>query len=121
MDLRLAKGLMLAGFVGIVVGLGAFALSSAHEPPLTRSHPICRDLQIEEAHFDLWTGRPVGLVFRCPEPFGSEAPWDIRIPVSDEMVGRRAIPFPAGFLVGALLTGAVVLLIDRRRRQSSGR
>jgi len=118
MDLGLVKRLMLAGFVGIVVGMGAFALSSAHAPRGAHSNPLCYDLQTEEAHFDLWSGRPVGLVLTCSQPLGG-TPWDLRAPVPEDMAGRSAIPFPVGFAAGALIAGGLLHVVDRRRRTAS--
>jgi len=115
---QLAGRLVLIAIAGLAVGLGAFTLSSDHAPRGAHSSPPCYDLQTEEAHFDLWSGRPVGLVLTCSQPVGG-TPWDLRAPAPEDMAGRSAIPFPVGFAAGALIAGGLLHVVDRRRRTAS--
>jgi hypothetical protein len=117
---RLVTRLVLAGFVGVVVGLGAFALTSGHQPPGPNSGGLCNELQIQEPYFDLWTGQPHGLVLTCSA--SSAGPWQIHGGVTEDMVGRWwVIPFPVGFLVGTLGCAVVLLGIGRREPGSDSR
>jgi hypothetical protein len=117
---RVVTRLVLAGFVGVVVGLGAFALTSGHELSGPNSGGLCNDLQIQEPYFDLWTGQPHGLVLTCST--SSTGPWQIHGGVTEDMVGRWwVIPFPVGFLVGALGSAVVLVGIGRREPRSDSR
>jgi H+/Cl- antiporter ClcA len=106
---RLMTRLVLAGFVGVVVGLGAFALTSGHGPLLGETGGLCTNGQIQEPYFDLWTGQAHGFVLTCSA--SSSGPWQIHGGITEDMEGRWwVIPLPVGFLAGALL----VLRIGRR-------
>jgi hypothetical protein len=108
---RLLRPLAFVVVVGMTVGWAAFFLTSGAPPLYTFSIPPCTtsDYQIDAPGFDPWTGQPHGLVFVCGASAGEDS-------VPAEMVGRRAIAVPVGFLIGATLAGGVVLLIDRRSK-----
>jgi hypothetical protein len=110
---RLVARLVLAGFVGVAVGLGAFTLTSGSEPLGPHTSGLCdwHDYQVQEAHFNPWTGRGEGLVLTC---LGSPG-LTVHAGVAEDMLGEWAIPYPVGFLAGALL----VLMIGRREPSGS--
>jgi hypothetical protein len=58
----------------------------------------------------------MGLVVICSETSGA-GPWQMHAGVSADMLGRRAIPVPVGFLIGAGVAGGVLLMMSRYRRK----
>jgi hypothetical protein len=104
--------------VGVVTGLGAFALT-AHHQQYGHLGPLCRSYQIRSEGFDPWTGDPVGEIYVCDPTYPNDPPsHHVTVPPPPELVGRRAIPVPSGFAVGSVATA--VLLWVRRRRVTFG-
>lgn len=116
-----ARQLVLAAVVGLVIGVGTFWLTSM-QPQFfyTRScHPGVAQ------GFDPWRGSPHGATLLCEPSNLIGAPLaepsialstmsTIEEPTPDDLVGRRAIPVPLGFLVGA---GCFLILTSTRRHQ----
>jgi hypothetical protein len=82
----------------------AFPGLTVHPPIFIRSW--------EEAHFDLLTGEPRGWSYTRPNRITPGETTTVG-PVPADMVGRRAVPLPLGFAVGAL--GAYAALAVARR------
>ena len=109
--------LVVAG--GVIVAFVAFALTSA--APFGRYlGPICVD-DVARPGFDIWTGEPHGRIvdqYQCP-PDPPEARVNVvrfAYPVPDQMVGRRAMPLPVGFIAGCVLTIGLLAIFRVRRR-----
>ena len=90
--------------LGVAFGLAAFLATSDHR---VRAYlgPVCATADTPEG-FDLWTGLPHGRSYTCDySSFGptGEAPHFVQGDVPPDLLGRRALPFPLGFLLGAAL------------------
>ena len=108
------RQLVLTVIVGIVIGSGAFLLSS-QQPPffyLGFCHPGIAQ------GFDPWTGLPHGATLECVLSAATAAtqPSTVSRPVPDELATRRAVPVPVGFVLGASIALALVSVGNRRRR-----
>ncbi len=113
------RRIVLVLVIGLVVGIGAFALTSTHQEEWLGGPPYCTSLA--PPGFDLWTGVPHGRVVDCrPGPL---SPLRVEVvdtwPVPMDMLNRTVIPVPVGFLIGSLATAGVLALNDRRRRPDS--
>ena len=119
----LVRQLVLAAFVGSVLGLGAYLVSStgASQMYMGFCYPTVN------SGFDPWTGLPHGATLTCV-PEESDAGNGVVVtrpggilsePIPPEIVDRRAIPLPFGFVVGA---GLVLILptVNRLRRSDRG-
>lgn len=101
---------------GLVVSIVMFAMTSGYASPGYLG-PLCRSSTIE-AGFDPWTGLPHGPAYVCEPTFAGDPPTHlVAEPIPAELVGRRAIPMPVGFAVGAVAAGLFLALRDRRRRR----
>lgn len=99
---------------GIVLGTLLFLLS-AHYPNRMYLGPICRR-NTTEAGFDAWTGLPHTSTYVCEPAFDGDPPAHlVADPMPDDLVNRRAIPLPVGFVVGVGVAGLV--MAARRRSQ----
>jgi hypothetical protein len=97
---------------GFLVGIVAFAATSAY-PQQMYLGPLCRSEDLRPAGFDPWTGEPVGDVYRCDPTWSGDPPAHlVTLPVPEDLVGRRAISIPVGFMIGCVLLSAV--LVARR-------
>ena len=117
--------LMVILGMGVIVALAAFAATSARaadapadfdfqnaagRPGGIHLSPYVMD--VEGSGFDLWTGEPHGWWYReNPHGMGENTE---RGPVPADIAGRRAIPFPLGFALGALV-GLALVTVSRRR------
>jgi hypothetical protein len=73
-------------------------------------------MNLELSGFDPWTGQPHGWTYQ-EDPHGLGGRIDRAGPVPADIVGRRAIPLPLGFAVGALL-GVGLASAARRRAET---
>ena len=101
--------LVLACVVGLIIGFGAFVLTSMDSQDRVIS--FC-DPGLS-AGFDPWTGLPHGATFNCPQihPDGTQTSFVESVDMSADFAARRAIPVPLGFIagVGLVLLGFGVL------------
>ena len=103
--------------VGVLTGLGAFALTAQHQQ-YGYIGPLCRSDEVRSAGFDPWTGEPIGAIYVCEPTHPDDPPMHlVTDPPPDDLLGRRAIPVQIGFAVGSVATA--VLLWARRRRVTS--
>ena len=109
-------GIVLAG--GAVISLTAFSLTSI-TPTYLYLGPVCAANDVHPG-FDPWTGEAHGrnYTYDC---LGSEAwepanPIDFVGDVPPELVGRREIPVPLGFLAGTAISFGLLVVVDRRSR-----
>jgi hypothetical protein len=93
----------LAIAVGLVVGCGAFFLTSM-QPPFAYLG-FCNPGVAQG--FDPWTGQPHGSTLVCDPNVLVPEPATINHPIPPALVGRQAIPVPLGFVIGA---GAALLV-----------
>jgi hypothetical protein len=94
---------------GCLFGVVAFAATSSY-PQQMYLGPLCRSQDVRAAGFDPWTGEPVGDIYGCDPTWEGDQPSHlVTLPVPEDLVGRRAIPIPAGFVLGAGLTTALFL------------
>jgi hypothetical protein len=108
------RQLSLTLFVGIVIGLGAFLLSS-QQPPffyLGFCHPGIAQ------GFDPWTGLPHGATLECVPSAATAAtqPSTVNLAAPSDLATRRAVPVPVGFGVGVSLAFVLVSMGNRQRR-----
>ena len=71
--------------------------------------------------FDPWTGEPHGGIFRCTRIDGPITIEPGEVP--DDLIGRRAVPLPVGFALGAFIALVwlpVGWIADRRRAWNPG-
>jgi len=100
---------------GLLVGVVAFAFTGSY-PQVGYLGPLCRSDEVRAAGFDPWTGLPVGGIYRCDPTFPGDLPSHlVPLPVPEDLVGRRAIPVPVGFAVGAVLSLVLLRMRDRSR------
>ncbi|MGH2513034.1 MAG: hypothetical protein ACRDGQ_10130 [Candidatus Limnocylindrales bacterium] len=109
--------LLLACAVGLVVGFGAFLLTSQDAGPPV----ISWCLPAAQPGFDPLTGMPHGASFNCPQLTGLggqiSVPQDV--PMVANLAARRAIPVPVGVLAGAALSLLGGALVSAWRRRST--
>jgi hypothetical protein len=121
---RLAAATLCAG---LAIGLVGFGLTASH-PPYFYLGPLCATANVQLPGFDPWTGLPQGRIYVCNETYIRDdgttvvgpPPRIVADPIQDELVGRRAIPLPIGFVVGALISAPLVVGLDLIRRRQSG-
>ena len=92
---------------GVIVAMAAFGVTSVHADVPTEPTGCGLQQVTEPAGFDLLTGEPHGRTYVLNCPFG---PVTEHEDLPADMVGRRAILLPVGFLVtcvAALLAIAV--------------
>jgi hypothetical protein len=108
---KTASRLLLAGAIGLVLGIGGFAVTAVDTPIQagTFSPTVCGDYPPTGRQFDPWTGMP----FPTARPIQT-TPWCAQDP---GLAGHRAMPVPLGFLVGWV--GSFWLLGRIRRREAS--
>ena len=117
-----AASILLAG--GLLVAGTAYSATStrASDPapefgevgdPPGRLVPIFVPIW-ERSHFDPLTGEPKGWTYTANKKTGGT--YTVVGPVPADMVGRRAIPVPVGFALGAV-PGLLLLLLARKRRK----
>lgn len=106
---RFLERLVVVAFVGVVVGWTAFAMTSSTIPYQTSTGGLCRSFDQRNGGFDPWTGSPFGVSFTCDNSLRQE-------PVPVGIVGRRAVPVPVGFVLGAISAATALLVLDRRHR-----
>jgi hypothetical protein len=112
---RRFEGLLWSGGTvalgGVLLAFGIFLATS--RTPAYRFHPpLCADL-ISPAGFDIWTGQPQGRVM-LGNDCSPGAVSKVIIDTPPQIVGRRAVPLPIGFPIGAAITlGALVLVRGR--------
>ena len=100
--------------VGVLAGLGAFALTAQHQQYVYLG-PLCRSNEVRAAGFDPWTGQPIGSIYVCEQTHPDDPPTHLVTgPIPDDLLGRRAIPVQAGFAFGFVAT-ALLLWLRRRR------
>ena len=102
-----ARRVLLACAVGLVVGIGAFVLTSGGlgGRVLGLCHPAT------QAGFNPWTGIPYGATWSGEQiPLGNCGPAR-QDPPPPDIATRWAIPVPLGFAVGV---GIVLLVLPRR-------
>ena len=109
------RQLAIACLVGLIVGYGAFLLTAMgpDEKVISMCYPALN------AGFDPWTGMPHGTTLNCPQLSidGTQHSVSQYVPMSADLVTRRAIPVPLGFVVGAGLM-LLVSTVSRARRRS---
>ena len=97
---------LLGSIAVIVLGgvLTAFALFvvTAGTPGYTYTGPLCQLRAIADPGFDPWTGQPHGRVFDC-QPLDGSPITRISADPPSELIGRRVIPLPLGFGLGAFI------------------
>ena len=104
---------MLVVLAGVVVALVLFGVSGW---TLTRAYLGGPEVDVVAEGFDFWTGAPHGRSYRVDPAFvPNAAPERITLPIPEDMAGRRAIPGPVGFAVGALGSMLALARLDRRR------
>jgi hypothetical protein len=113
---RLIAGLGLVIFVACVFGWLAFSITSSAPPERVHSNPVCVGIVEYDAGFDPWTGLPHGRFYTCPPAPGADPTMYFQVAVPDELIGRRAIPLPIGFALGAILAGGIWVLSERPSR-----
>jgi hypothetical protein len=117
---RALRVVFLVVGAGLLTAVVAFALTSQ-----TRGYaylgPLCATNDVSPG-FDPWTGDPHGRAY----DYTPECPTDhpgivtrVVAEIPDELLGRRAIPLPAGFAIGAVAIIAALLIRDFRRRGPS--
>ena len=102
-----------------MLSVAAFMLTST-TPAYLYLGPLCAQ-DVAPPAFDPWTGRPHGRIYDVADcladPTGAPANLErIVNPVPDELQGRRAVPLPAGFAVGSVITIGTMAAMSRRRR-----
>jgi hypothetical protein len=123
--IRRQRQMVVIAGVGVVVALATFAVTSARaadapadfdfqnatgRPGGIHLSPYAVD--VEASGFDLWTGEPHGWWYReNPHGLGESTE---RGPVPADIAGRRAIPLPLGFALGALV-GLALVAVSRGR------
>jgi len=86
---------------GVAISLATFCITS-----LSRSYVYIGPLGHQEVRspgFDLWTGEPYGRIFDRLDIDTSKVE-RVTADVPAELTGRRAVPLPLGFVLGAILT-----------------
>jgi hypothetical protein len=116
------RRLFAAAVLGAFVGVLLFWLTSME--PSQRTLGLC--YPTIEAGFDPWTGLPHGATIYCSQVAVQATPSAVpsiflpgstrQDPIPPELANRRAIPVPAGFVVGALVV-LVPSAIGRARRE----
>jgi hypothetical protein len=110
-----ARQLLLVALVGLVVGYGAFLVTAQ----ASQDQAISSCTSTLQPGFDPLTGLPHGAAFECAQltGLGGQVPVEQTEPIPADLVSRRAIPVPLGFVLGA----AVILigLTIRRARLGS--
>ena len=117
--MRFATLVVLGGVLFAAVG---FAVTSQTRYG-TYLGPLCADTVLPHG-FDPWTGEPHGRIFDtyvCPPVPPDNHVFERRVigTVPPDMLGRPIITWPIGFLLGSLLTAAVLLVRDRRRASTT--
>ena len=102
--------------IGVVVALAAYFATSMRAPDAAPDLDVVRlpiyVLSWKASHFDPLTGEPRGLSYTANNHGLGPI---VRVePVPADMVGRRAIPLPLGFGLGAL--AGLALIVTARRR-----
>jgi hypothetical protein len=109
-----ANRLGLVATAGAVVAVVLFVLTSQVSILHTYSTPVCgpgEELRVDQPAFDLVTGMPHGRSVSCVAA-GSSRQILTLAPEAD-LAGRRAIPLPIGFIIGAV-AASVSMLVDGR-------
>ena len=108
------RQLVVTVIVGIVIGSGAFLLSSQQPQDfyLGFCHPSIAQ------GFDPWTGLPHGATLECVPSAVTAAtePSTMSLPIPDELAPRRAVPVPVGFALGVCIALVLVSVGNRQRR-----
>ena len=115
---------MVIAMFGVVVAIVLFAVTAGRAPDAPADFDFQNAIgrpgglhlspyaeEVVLSGFDLWTGEPHGWMVR-QNPHGLGEMVD-RGPVPADIVGRRAIPLPIGFALGALL-GVAFVRFERR-------
>ena len=113
-----ASRLLTIGLLSAAFAVAAFVATSSHRE-WAYLGPVCAK-NVTGDGFDVWTGMPHGRSYLCDyTDFGptGEVPHFVQEDVPPDMVGRRAVPLPLGFLLGVALTLAGLAL---RRRLGPG-
>jgi len=114
---RWLRLLVLVVIGGLGLSVGAFWVTSL-TPIYTYFGPICATNNVYPG-FDPWTGQPHGRSYDFSdcglEPDGTIVR-HIEREIPPEMQGRLALPLPAGFAAGCLITVGALALHDTRRR-----
>jgi hypothetical protein len=118
---RLLRGVLAVALIvlgGLAFALVGFGITSATSYG-TYLGPLCADT-VASHGFDPWTGEPHGRIYDayvCPPVPPDNHVFERRVvgSVPPDMLGRPIITYPVGFLLGCLLTAAVLLVRGRRR------
>jgi hypothetical protein len=111
--------LVLAGLVGLAVGIGAFLVTGSYPRQLYMG--FCDP--VVQAGFNPLSGLPHGVTLYCaPLSIGGPAPSPSTtyVPMPADLAGRWAIPVPLGFVAGAALV-LVALKARKSRREPAHR
>jgi hypothetical protein len=94
---RIALVILTSVVMGVVMGVVLYtATSSEPKTYLGKCQPT-----VAKPEFDPWTGEPYVGILACTHIDGSVTRRNAAVP--DDMVGRRAIPVPAGFALGVAI------------------
>jgi hypothetical protein len=119
---RWLRLLVLVVVGGFGVSVGAFWVTSL-TPNYLYLGPICITNDVHPG-FDPWTGQPHGRNYDrvdCDLEADPAIVQHIEGAIPPEMQGRQALPLPAGFAAGCLITvGALALQDSRRRARPTG-
>ena len=116
---RWKSSIAVVALGGVVTAIALFGVTSQVEK-YGYLGPLCAIRDVAHPGFDLWTGEPHGRVYDCA-PIDGSATTRVTAAVPDELIGRRAVPLPVGFAVGAfiaLVWLTVGSITDRRRSWS---
>jgi hypothetical protein len=106
---------------GVVTATVLFVLTS-HSPVYGYLGPLCATRTVVHPGFDPWTGEPHGRTYEC-KSFDGSAITLVTDKAPDELIDRRAVPLPVGFVVGvffALVWLTVASVADRRASPFKG-
>ena len=106
-----AIALVLLG--GVILSLALFWVTSL-TPTYRYIGPLCAIRTVQYPGFDAWTGEPHGRTYDCTEIFDGSGVTRITAEVPAELAGRRAVPLPLGFAIGAITTMLALVVASTR-------
>jgi len=97
----LAVSIAVVAFGGVLAAFALFIVT-ASTPKYTYTGPLCQLRTVADPGFDAWTGEAHGRIFDC-QPLDGSPIRRINADPPAELLGRRAVPLPLGFGIGAFI------------------